>query len=179
MSAEPTDETVVSSPAMPTQVDEWEEPLANLLTELSSTQTELLTLLETKRKRLVAGDRDALLSMQADEERLSDRLAACQERRQELLAVAEEQGLPSRNLRSLTEAMPTNQRKRLRPAIREARNRTRLLQHQSLTNWVLVQRRLLHLSQMVEIIATGGQKSPTYERSGPSAAGGALIDQAI
>ncbi|MCU0373434.1 MAG: hypothetical protein MUE56_09370, partial [Ignavibacteria bacterium] len=29
----------------------------------------------------------------------------------------------------------------------------RLLQHQSLTNWVLAQRSMLHLSQLLEIIA--------------------------
>ena len=175
MSTESTENSV----PLPTQRDEWEEPLANLLSELSGTQTDLLALLEKKRQRLISGDRDALLSMQAEEARLAERLAECQERRQELLAVAEEQGLPSRDLRSLAEAMPTDQRARLRPVVREARNRARLLQHQSLTNWVLVQRRLLHLSQMVEIIATGGQKSPTYERSGPSAAGGALMDRAV
>ncbi len=168
-----------ASTLLPMQPDEWEEPLARLLSDLSSTQTELLSLLEAKRQRLVAGDRDALLAMQADETRLAERLTACQERRQELLDVAGQQGMPSRNLRSLTEAMPTDQRARLRPVVQEARNRARLLQHQSLTNWVLVQRRLLHLSQMVEIIATGGQKSPTYEKSGPSAAGGALMDKAV
>ena len=49
-----------------------------------------------------------------------------------------------------------------KPAFDEAAERSRLLQHQSLTNWVLVQRSLLHLSQLIEIIATGGRPKPTY-----------------
>jgi hypothetical protein len=59
-------------------------------------------------------------------------------------------------------------------AIDEARSRTRLLQHQSLTNWVIIQRTLLHLSQVIEIIATGGRMQPTYDKN---PARGALVDQ--
>jgi hypothetical protein len=62
--------------------------------------------------------------------------------------------------------------------MREAADRSRLLQHQSLTNWVLVQRTLLHLSQMIEIIATGGRPKPTYEKGPGSNSGGALVDRA-
>jgi hypothetical protein len=61
----------------------------------------------------------------------------------------------------------------------EARRRARLLQHQSLTNWVLVQRTLLHLSHVVEIIATGGRMQPTYGKGAPVSAGGILVDQAV
>jgi hypothetical protein len=52
------------------------------------------------------------------------------------------------------------------------------LQHQSLTNWVLVQRTLLHLSQLIEIIATGGRLKPTYGKGSDHQAGGALVDRA-
>jgi hypothetical protein len=52
------------------------------------------------------------------------------------------------------------------------------VQHHSLTNWVLVQRTLIHLSQMLEIIATGGRMKPTYGEGGRTDAGGSLVDQA-
>jgi hypothetical protein len=48
---------------------------------------------------------------------------------------------------------------------REAREnaaRMRVLQHHSLVNWVLAQRALLHVSQLLEIIATGGRTQPNY-----------------
>ena len=62
--------------------------------------------------------------------------------------------------------------------MREATARMRLLQHHSLTNWVLVQRTLIHLSQMLEIIATGGRLKPTYGKDDSVNSGGFLVDQA-
>jgi hypothetical protein len=52
----------------------------------------------------------------------------------------------------------------------------RLLQHHSLANWVLAQRSLLHVAQMLEIIATGGRLQPTYGNGESSMSGGALVD---
>lgn len=163
----------------PETIDDWERPLSGLLGELSATQSELLEVLNKKRGFLAKSDQEGLLSLQPEEEKLAERLAACQQRRQELLAMANEQGLPDRDLRTLAGALPEPARKTLRPAIRDAQQKARLVQHQSLTNWVLVQRTLLHLSQMIEIVATGGEKPPTYQKSGQCAAGGALMDRAV
>ncbi len=174
--------TVAATPEaleLPESIDAWEEPLTKLLADLSETQTELLDVLGRKRDLLAGGDRDGLAAIQPEEQRLSERLAECQQRRQGMLEAAGERGTPQPDLRSLANAMPDAARKSLRPKLREAQSRARLLQHQSLTNWVLVQRTLLHLSQMIEIVATGGEKPPTYEKSGPSPAGGVLMDQAV
>jgi hypothetical protein len=53
----------------------------------------------------------------------------------------------------------------------------RLLQHQSLANWVLAQRVMLHLSQLLEIFATGGRLQPTYGRGEMPTSSGALVDR--
>jgi hypothetical protein len=53
----------------------------------------------------------------------------------------------------------------------------RLLQHQSLTNWVLAQRAVLHVSQLLEIIATGGRLQPTYGDGDTLHNRGSLVDQ--
>jgi hypothetical protein len=74
--------------------------------------------------------------------------------------------------------LPESSRKNVQASIREAANRTQLLRHQSLTNWVVVQRSLLHLSQLIEIIATGGRPKPTYDKGPGSHSGGALVDRA-
>lgn len=171
--------TIPMTDALPESIDGWEAPLSALLAELSATQTELLDVLGRKRDLLATGDRVGLADIQPEEQRLAERLSACQHRRQCLLDAAGDQGLPRNDLRSLTEAMPGPTRKALRPQVREAQSRARLLQHQSLTNWVLVQRTLLHLSQMIEIVATGGEKAPTYQKSGPCASGGVLMDRAV
>ena len=55
----------------------------------------------------------------------------------------------------------------------------RLLQHHSLTNWVLVQKTLIHLSQLLEIIATGGRLQPTYSRDEAVRPPGALVDREV
>ncbi|MEQ8848477.1 flagellar protein FlgN [Botrimarina sp.] len=163
----------------PRSLEGWEEPLAELLAELSETQAELLDVLTRKRDLLAAGDRDGLAAIAPEEERLAERLAVCQRRRLGLLEVAGEQGLPSQNLRELAGALPGGARRTLTPALQAAQSQSRLLRHQSLTNWVLVQRTLLHLSQMIEIVACGGRSAPTYDKKGSSPAGGVLMDRAV
>lgn len=159
--------------------EQWESELSTFLDRLSGVQDDLLALLEEKRRLLIAKDRPALEALQQREEEIKERLLACQQSRQGLLDTAAESGLPSRDLTALAKSLPAESRSQLRPLLQEAKHRGRILQHNSLTNWVLVQRTLLHLSQMVEIIATGGEKPPTYQRSGPSAAGGSLMDHAV
>ena len=157
---------------------EWEVEVAALLNELSDVQGELLHVLERKRGLLVSGDPNAIADMQTDEQSLLDRLQACHERRTALLSQAAADGRPSDSIGSLTASLPQGPRAALGRQVQEAQSRSRILQHNSLTNWVLAQRALIHLSQMLEIIATGGRLQPTYG-SGPSSSGsGSLVDQA-
>jgi hypothetical protein len=92
------------------------------------------------------------------------------------LARAGADGLPADSIRSLAGRLPGGSG--MQAAVREAAERSRLLQHQCLTNWVLVQRSLVHLSQMIEIIATGGRPKPTYGKGSERAPSGALVDRA-
>jgi len=158
--------------------DNWESDIAALLTELSSVQGELLGLLTEKRSILASGDHNALLAMAAREQALVERLNSCHERRQQLLNRAAASGLPSDSVRSLSQQLPVDGRQRIHASIDEAAERGKFLQQQCLTNWVLVQRTLLHLSQMIEIIATGGRPLPTYGNGSERAVSGALVDQA-
>lgn len=156
----------------------WETEIGGLLAELAEVQTTLLGVLDEKRRLLVAGDQAALSAMAAREQELAKRLQGCHERRQQLLSQAGSAGLPADSILSLSEHLPTESRNRMHVSISEATSRTRLLQHQCLANWVLVQRSLLHLSQLIEIIATGGRMQPTYGKGSDRVAGGALVDQA-
>jgi hypothetical protein len=158
--------------------DTWESDIGGLLGELAEVQTALLSTLSEKRVLLAAGDVEALSAMTGRENELAGRLQACHERRQALLSRANDEGLPSDSIQTLSNRLPSASRDRMHASIREATGRTKLLQHQSLTNWVLVQRSLLHLSQLIEIIATGGRAKPTYGKGSDSAASGALVDRA-
>jgi hypothetical protein len=156
----------------------WETEIGEFLAELADVQGALLATLHEKRQFLATSDHAGLASM-ADRERiLVERLQACQDRRQQLLSRAGEEGLPADSIKTLSQRLPAESRGHMQASIREASERSRLLQHQSLTNWVLVQRTLLHLSQMVEIIATGGRVRPTYGRGSDHAPSGALVDRA-
>lgn len=156
----------------------WETEISDLLNELSATQSELLGLLEEKRRLLVASDAAGLQGLTAREEAVVARLQACHDLRAGLLAKAAEQQLPGDSIRALAKAMPAAARKQLLAQVDDAGQRFRLLGHHSLANWVLIQRSLLHLSQLIEIIATGGRRRPTYGKAEACHASGSLVDQA-
>jgi flagellar biosynthesis/type III secretory pathway chaperone len=157
----------------------WESELAQFLTQLSAVQDESLEILTKKRELLVANDTEGLAALGTREETLIERLQACLRRREELLGRAAEEGLPADSIRSLTAALPDRQNAELAERVHQSTGQARLLQHHSLTNWVVVQRTLIHLSQMLEIIATGGKMQPTYGRGAPAEADGALVDRAV
>ena len=162
----------------PTTAETWEAQLAELLTELGSTQTELLDLLERKRAALVEVDEEALAALAEPEQQLVERLQSCHDQRAKLLELAAGEGMPAESLRALHAALDSPEADELRPQINDTVLRSRLLQHHSLTNWVLTQRTLIHLAHILEIIATGGQMKPTYEKGESTSTSGSLVDRA-
>jgi len=157
----------------------WESELAEFLTDLSAVQDETLEILTTKRQLLVDADTGGLADIAQREQVAIEKLQGCLKRREELLRRAAQEGLPSESIRSLTAALPDHEKRELTNPVKQAVGRARLLGHHSLTNWVLVQRTLIHLSQMLEIIATGGQMQPTYEKDESVSVSGALVDRAV
>lgn len=160
-----------------TTVD-WEADIAALLDELASTQSEVLSLLVEKRELLVRFDSTGLQAIAPREEQLMGRLQACLDRRAVLLDRAGSEGRPNENLRTLASSLAPARTNPLNRQVKQAASESRILQHQSITNWVLVQRTLIHLSQMLEIIATGGRTQPTYGKGDTALGGGSLVDQA-
>ena len=157
----------------------WESELASLLKRLSTAQQELLSLLSTKRELIVRRDHQGLNDLVVREGELAAELQACQQRRQELLRQADAEGLPSRSLEELATALPRSAASALKTPVAEARQRAELIRHECLAQWVAVQRTVLHLSQLLEIIATGGRSQPTYGKGRVVERGGSLIDQAV
>jgi len=140
-------------------------------------QTELLDVLAKKRTALATADMVALTELQPREESLSSRLQECQNRRTTLLAEAKKHGRPSENVARLASSTSPGKPNRLGNQVKESAARMRILQHQSLANWVLAQRSLLHVSQLLEIIATGGQMRPTYGDRESVHSCGSLVNQ--
>jgi hypothetical protein len=154
-----------------------ETEVASLLNDLLAGQGELMAVLNRKRNLLGAMDHEGLAAISGEEERLLSILQQCLARRQSLLSRAAGEGLPSGSIQALADALPPPHRAPLARQVAAAGSRTRLLQTQSLTNWIIIQRTLIHLSQLLEIIATGGRIPPTYGRGELSQSHGALINQ--
>jgi chromosome segregation ATPase len=159
-----------------TQTHDWEADVASLLAELSDVQDELLAALDEKRKRLAERRTDNLADLEAREQELAGRLQACQARRQDLLTAARDAGLPSQSVRSLAAALPGERSPATRRQVDRAAARMRLVQQHCIANWVVAQQSLLHVSQLLEIIACGGQPRPTYSPRRAEPARGALVD---
>jgi hypothetical protein len=156
----------------------WESQIAELLTDISAVQDEIFTVLEKKREMLIKSDRDGLNALIPRDEDLVARLQACLRRRETLLSQAQQEGLPGESIRALTGALPPERQGDLPQRLVQTSTQTRLLQHSSLTNWMIAQWALIHLSQLIEIIATGGRLQPTYGEGEPVNASGGLVDRA-
>ncbi|MCA9236567.1 MAG: flagellar export chaperone FlgN [Planctomycetales bacterium] len=157
----------------------WESDIASLLQRLAGAQTGLLALLAEKRQLIVQRDHQSLAALAPREQELAAELHACHEQRTALLARAGDEGLPAQTLTDLNGSLPHPARGRLDEPLAEARERSRLVRHECLAQWVAVQRSVLHLSQLLEIFATGGRSRPTYGNGEMSAQSGSLMDQAV
>ncbi|GAB4132028.1 flagellar export chaperone FlgN [Thermopirellula anaerolimosa] len=158
----------------------WDTQLASLLNELSDLQRHSLDVLERKRRALATADMEGLAQATEEEGRIVERLQSFVARREALLEQANREGLPCRGIRELATAAGGGVAQRRQ--LLEASGRARLLQVQALTNWMLTQRAIIHLSQLLEIIATGGRPKPTYDKDETRQrveSCGALVDQEV
>ena len=116
---------------------DWEAEIGTLLDDLAQVQDELLTVLRDKRAQLATVDLPGLAETQVREEQLATRLKDCQRRRAELLAAARQQGLPADSMGKLASTAGRGKQAKLRTQVKTAGVNMRLLQHESLANWVL------------------------------------------
>jgi CHASE3 domain sensor protein len=160
---------------------ECEREVAALLADLSEAQDELLRVLKLKRDALAGGDPSTLVDLESREMAVASRLQDCQSRREGLLASAASRGSSAKNVEELAGELPTNRGAPIVRQVREASARMRIVQNHALTNWVVAQRSLLHLSQLLAIVASGGRLTPTYRPIGGAPATfhsrGALVDR--
>ncbi len=155
----------------------WETDLGSLLEDLTQVQEELLAVLARKRECMAAGDLPGMKELQCVEQTLCERLQVCHDQRGTLLQRASDEGLATDSLGGLASLLKERGERDLRREVKHASARMNLVQQNCLANWVLAQKALLHASQMLEIIATGGRLQPTYGNRAGQVARGALVDQ--
>lgn len=154
-----------------------EQETASFLQELSDVQADLLAVLHRKREQMVANDLEAMEQTMVSEQALLERLDQLRDSRQALLTNAKGKGMPAESVHSLAKALEADDGHGLSRQASEAKNAMRHIQNETLTNFVLAQQTVLHLSQLLQIIATGGKIRPTYETENASNQGGTLVDQ--
>ncbi|HBT75537.1 MAG TPA: hypothetical protein DEB39_01135 [Planctomycetaceae bacterium] len=156
----------------------WETEIATFLKELEQAQDEAMETLRRKQALLASSDTAGLKAIAPEERRVAERLGTCLKKRGELLKIAASEGLNADSIERLVEHFPKNSA--VRQQVRRSIRRTRLIQYQSLTNWILTQRSILHLNQLIELIAFKGGSAPTYNRDkkrDTGNGGGNLVDR--
>jgi len=156
-----------------------EQEVMEYLHTLSSVQEELLELLVAKREAISAGDIEQLNELGDRELSVQRKMADLQVHREQILAIASEAGTVCESLEDLVTSGDRAESSSLVEDVREAKQRMRSLQHETLTNWVVEQTSLLHVSRMLEIIARGGRLQPTYSKSGNALNCGTLVDREV
>ncbi len=158
-------------------VIDWETEIIAILDDLAQVQDALFEVLAEKRVCMADRNLEGMAALDHREREVRERLEACHDRRQQLLRAARQRNLPCESLGKLAASPAVGGRETLAKRVSDAGMRMRLLQHESLTNWIAAQRSLLHYAQMLEILAAGGRSDPTYRERGVAVStGGSLVD---
>ncbi|HEV7280795.1 MAG TPA: hypothetical protein VGN57_11385 [Pirellulaceae bacterium] len=155
--------------------------VADYLDEYLDVQQALLDVMTAKLDVRTKRGLEEARALDAREAELVERLKACVEKRQGLLADPELNAAGEPTLRRLAESVENADEDQadlnlfLRFDAAEKNNRE--LRMRSVSAWVLAQRSVVHWSQMLEIVASQGQNVPTYKRDRKLRSRGALMNQ--
>lgn len=160
--------------------------LSQFLTELEHTQQDLLTLFTAKREALDRRLSPELIRLSVQEGELTNRLQELVKERTKLLIKARDAGFVVESLlelagvigRTVGDSRVLRAIELIEKRIIQSQQRTMKLQQESWVHWIISHRCYNHYTELVELIAHGGHRAPTYGDKTPSAAGGALLDAA-
>src|SRR5579872_3469009 len=160
--------------------------LAQFLTALEQTQQELLTLFTAKREALDRRLSAELIRLSIREGELTGSLQELVQERTKLLIKARGAGFAVESLlelagvigRTFGDSRVLRAVELIENRIIQSQLRTTKLQQESWVHWIISHRCYNHYTELVELIAHGGHRAPTYGDKTPSAAGGALLDAA-
>jgi hypothetical protein len=163
---------------MVTAADHLEpQELLSYLEQLTEMQDELLALLIEKREAISSRELSRLKDLAGQELAVQEKMAGLQSQRTKMIEAACQRGVSCKSLEELAVAKDPSGAVGLTTQVEASKHRMRLLQHETLTNWVVEQKSLLHISRMLEIIACGGRLQPTYGKGAESHRRGSLVDR--
>jgi hypothetical protein len=155
--------------------------VADYLDEYLDVQQALLDVMTAKLDVRTKRTFEEARALDAREAELVERLKACVEKRQGLLADSGLNAAGAPTLKRLVEAVAESDEDEpdatLFRRFDTAEKNNRELRMRSVSAWVLAQRSVVHWSQMLEIVAAQGQNVPTYKRDRKLRSRGALMDR--
>lgn len=107
-----------------------------------------------------------------------EELRAIIARREELLKLAQSQGISVSNLQELALWLDDSERT-LVDSVRLMKRKMDRVYYSSLSHWVSCQKAWLHYSDLAQLIAGGGRKSAMRGHAGCSVQGGVILDAKV
>lgn len=156
------------------------DEIRQFLHGLERAQQELSTLYAEKRTALVQGRNDDLMRIAQTESTLADTLKSLLGRRGQILDQAKSSGVDANSILTLVGAVGGDDYVALEPRIEQLRRNADELRRETWIHWIIAHRAYSHYSELLELVAHSGKKSPTYdEKSKESSSGGAIFDASV
>jgi len=156
--------------------------LNRVLSIIESLQQQLTDLFATKITLLRDAQGDELHRLAAQEETLVHRLRQALDERRQMLDRARRGGLDVQTLTELAAALGGDPA--LQTRLDQAQLRALHLQQESWVHWIIAHRCYSHYTEVLDLIAHGGEAAPAYTRfanrtSAANTPGGAVLDASI
>lgn len=151
------------------------EEIRTYLTELISVQAELSNLNQSKFQALSEENTGQIQKLTLLESKQVNRLKEMTEEREQFLARANQAGISINSIREFISRLPETENEGLMELIEKSTQLTLHLRQQSWKQWVYIQRSHQHNSEILELIAHRGVKSPTYDENSPQGANGGVV----
>ena len=156
--------------------DELLAELEQFAEKLIDAEQSLFDVLRRKRAALTSADLDTMAALQAPETEAARRLQELVSWRAGILARALQTGHRCESLTGLVQTLPVEKTGKLRALLKSAQRLARAVREESWTQWVITNRCCNFYGEVLELIAHGGRKSPTYDERSWSHHGGAVLD---
>ncbi len=154
--------------------------IEQLFPELIDALQELLKHYDLKSSAMKNASAQQMLELAEVESVLSQRLERGLARRRQILIDAAQLRLPHKTLRELIDAFRDAPQEKLQSQLRLIQQQSQQLRLAGWSHWVIAHRTQAFYTDMIELIAHGGHRPPTYcqhpQREGN---GGVLLDTSI
>ena len=164
----------------PRTPDQLLAAVPQLVDELLTTGDELLRHYERKSAAMQRASADELMKLTEAELALTQRLERGLNARRAILQEAGRQRLPHKSIRELVAKLPEAPVEELNAALARIQQQAQQLRLAGWSQWVVAHRTHAHYTELIDLIAQGGYRSPTYsQHTTREGKGGVLLDTSI